>query len=98
MNRHATMLTVTGALVAGTVMTATGGAAWAANGVTGWQDGNRATHALNMLEDQGYTRFSHFQASGQDFTADVVKDGRTMQVRINPDSDAIQPANAASTM
>jgi hypothetical protein len=57
---------------------------------TSWQrQGARATHALNMLEDQGFAQFTNFQADGQDFSADVVKHGHVMQVTINPDTNQI---------
>ncbi|OYV38741.1 MAG: hypothetical protein B7Z80_09225 [Rhodospirillales bacterium 20-64-7] len=99
MNKPAMMLILTSALVSGTVMTVGSGAAWAqAASGGGWQEGNRATQALNMLEDQGYTRFSNFQANGQDFTADVLKGNRTMQVTIDPASGQIHRSGAASAM
>jgi hypothetical protein len=67
-----------------------------------WQRGNdqsrRATHALNMLEAQGYGDFSHFRKAGDDFTANVMKDGRTMQVLVNPDTNQIQPEGGSSRM
>jgi hypothetical protein len=66
-----------------------------------WQRTNpqamRATHALNMLEAQGYGDFSHFRRAGDNFTADVMKDGRAMQVLINPGTNVIQPAANGTT-
>jgi hypothetical protein len=53
------------------------------------QKADRATHALNMLEAQGFTRFSDFQPKGTDFTARVRKHGQTVQVTINPDTNQI---------
>lgn len=53
------------------------------------QQADRATHALNMLEAQGFTRFSHFQANGGDFIASVHEHGQTAQVTIDPDTNQI---------
>lgn len=53
--------------------------------------GNRATHALNMLEANGFTQFSNFQAAGRLFTANVVKGGQPMVVTVNPDTNRIMP-------
>ncbi len=60
------------------------------------QQADRATHALNLLESQGYTRFSDFQANGQNFTADVTRGGKTMVVMINPDTNQILPGGSAT--
>ena len=62
----------------------------------GWKtEGLRATRALNLLENRGDGQFSNFNASGDDFTADVTKDGRTTAVLIRPDPKHIQPIGTA---
>ncbi len=53
------------------------------------RNADRATRALNMLEAQGFTRFSDFKASGADFTAEVRKHGKTARVTIDPDTNQI---------
>jgi hypothetical protein len=62
----------------------------------GWKtEGLRATRALNLLERRGDGQFSNFSASGDDFTADVTKDGRTTAVLIRPDQQQVQPIGTA---
>lgn len=56
--------------------------------------GNRATTALNMLEAQGDGQFTHFAASGRDFTADVTKNGQVEHVTVNPDTHQVQATSA----
>jgi hypothetical protein len=101
------MAKLTGIALAGTMMIGCCGAAFAQSNDDqlgpNWNapdiQGMRATHALNMLEAQGYGQFSHFRQAGNDFTADVRKNGRTMQVLINPDSSQIVPeSNVAGNM
>jgi hypothetical protein len=58
-------------------------------------EGSRATRALNLLEDRGDGQFSNFAAAGPYFTADVIKNGRTMPVLIKPDLQQIQPVDSA---
>jgi len=52
--------------------------------------GDRMTHALNLLEANGYGDFSNFQQSGKDFTATVKRDGRPVGVVVNPDTNQIR--------
>jgi hypothetical protein len=58
--------------------------------------GMRATQALNMLAAQGYGQFSHFRRAGDNFTVDVTKDNRTLQVVIDPDTNQIQPLGSVA--
>ena len=51
--------------------------------------GDRMTHALNLLEADGYGDFSNFQQSGKDFTATVKRNGRQVGVVVNPDTKQI---------
>ncbi len=51
--------------------------------------GMRATRALNMLEAAGDGQYSNFVQSGRNFTADVMKNGSSMHVLINPASGQI---------
>lgn len=50
---------------------------------------NRGTRALNLLMAKGYTQYSDFQKQGTNYTAQVTKNGETMQVVINPDAGTI---------
>lgn len=56
--------------------------------------GDRATQALNLLEAHGYAHFTHFRAAGTNFAADVGKDGKSMQVIVNPDTGRVSGAQA----
>ncbi len=96
MNDRSLTIALAAALVAGS-----GGLAFASQ--TGAQPGSdwhhqglRATRALNLLEDRGDGQFSHFAASGSDFTAEVTKDGKAMPVLIKPDRGQIQPIGHAA--
>lgn len=48
------------------------------------QEGARATDALNLLEAKGDGDFSNFKPAGADFSADVVQNGKTVHVTIDP--------------
>jgi hypothetical protein len=58
--------------------------------------GDRATAALNLLEEKGYTQFSNFHRAGSDFQATVTRDGHPMVVAIDPDSGSISQQTAAA--
>jgi cytochrome c5 len=49
----------------------------------------RITHALNLLEAQGYGDFRDFRRDGKNFDATVTRDGKQMSVRIDPDIDQV---------
>jgi hypothetical protein len=90
-------------IAAGALMTGPAGIALAqTNGQYGTdqqqpdQAGMRATHALNMLEDQGYGQFANFSPAGRNFTADVTKNGRTYAVVIDPSTGQIQPQTSGN--
>ncbi len=51
--------------------------------------GDRMTHALNLLEAKGYGDFSNFRSSGKDFTATVKRNGHPIGVIVNPDTNQI---------
>ena len=58
-----------------------------------WQmQGRRATEALNLLEAKGYGGFTGFHAVGRDFAANVMRDGRTVHLLVNPGTNQIQVA------
>jgi hypothetical protein len=54
-------------------------------------EAQRITRALNALEASGYGNFTNFQPSGNGFTATVNKDGRQMNVMVDPDSGQVRP-------
>ena len=60
--------------------------------------GMRATHALNLLEAQGFGQFSNFRRDGDIFSANVTKNGRTTTVLIDPSTNRIQRENGGSAM
>lgn len=49
----------------------------------------RMTHALNLLEANGYGAFSDFKRDGDDFAATVSQSGTPFTVIVNPDTDQI---------
>jgi len=49
----------------------------------------RITHALNLLEAQGYGDFRDFRQDGKNFAATVMRGGKQMSVRIDPDADQV---------
>lgn len=51
----------------------------------------RITHALNLLEAEGYSDFRNFHAAGNDFAATITSQGRTFTVMIDPDSNQVTP-------
>lgn len=56
-----------------------------------WESqGQRATHALNLLEARGYGGFSDFHAVGHDFAAMINQNGKTLQLLVHPGTDQIQ--------
>lgn len=61
---------------------------------------NRATTALNLLEDKGYgvplarhadrlAGFTQFQADGRAFAAYVVRNGAAQRLRIDPEAGSV---------
>lgn len=72
------------ALLAGALLVATAGMAFAAD-----SGANRMTDALNLLEAQGYGSFSNFKADGANYEATVTQNGQSFTVVINPDSGQI---------
>jgi hypothetical protein len=78
MNRLAT------AALAGAFCAASAGVALAAD-----SEAQRMTHALNLLEAQGYGSFSNFAQDGKNFSATVNKNGQRFGVVVDPDSDQI---------
>jgi len=53
---------------------------------------DRETQALNLLEAKGYGGFTNFRPAGNDFTATVTREGRTMNVQVNPQSGQVTTA------
>jgi hypothetical protein len=49
----------------------------------------RMTHALNLLEANGYGDFRNFQPTGKDFTAAVTRNGQQFGIVVNPDTNQI---------
>lgn len=54
-------------------------------------EATRMTHALNLLEAQGYGDFSNFRAEGKNFAATVTRNGRQFTVVVDPDTDHVTP-------
>ncbi len=73
------------AVLAGVFCVATGGVAVGAPAATA----ERMTHALNLLEAQGYGSFSNFAPDGKNFTATVNENGQRFTVLVDPDSDQV---------
>jgi len=77
-------------LAAGMLTVSCAGAAMAAPGAGNWrQQGRRATTALNLLEEHSDGQFSNFTADGQDFSADVTKNGQIVHVTVYPDTGQV---------
>ena len=51
--------------------------------------GDRMTHALNLLEANGYGEFSNFRPAGKNFMATVTGNGQRFTVTIDPDSEQV---------
>jgi hypothetical protein len=49
----------------------------------------RMTHALNLLEANGYGDFSDFRQDGKNFDATVTRSGRQFTVVVDPDADQV---------
>jgi hypothetical protein len=93
------------AALAGTFFAATGGVALAANtpggaansptnapaarGADASPSAVRITHALNLLEAQGYGDFRNFRQDGKNFDATVTRNGKQMSVQVDPDSNQV---------
>jgi hypothetical protein len=84
-------IALTGTLILGSVSVAFAQPTGPQPGSDWHYQGQRATRALNLLENRGDGQYSDFRASGADFTADVSKDGKLMPVLIRPDLQQIQP-------
>lgn len=81
------------ALVAGAAAVLMGLGSTAAFAMPQWHNqGQQATHALNLLESRGYGGFSNFHAVGQNFAATVMQNGKTMHLMIYPNTNQIQVA------
>jgi hypothetical protein len=80
---------VAGALVAGSA-----GVAVAQYG-TGQQETRqaklRAADACALLVRDSYRRFTDFTPDGENFTADVLKNGKVFEVLIDPGTGKVQP-------
>jgi hypothetical protein len=72
------------AVLAAAFCVATAGVALAAD-----NSAERMTHALNLLEAQGYGGFTNFAPDGKDFSASVSRNGQGFTVVVDPDSDQI---------
>ena len=60
-------------------------------GPPAWRtQGQRATHALNLLESRGYSGFYDFHAVGPDFAANIRQDGGIVHVLVHPGTGQIQ--------
>jgi uncharacterized iron-regulated membrane protein len=57
--------------------------------MSGNNEAQRMTSALNLLEAKGYGSFNNFKRDGKDFTATVMKNGQSQTLRIDPDSGQI---------
>lgn len=75
------------AVLAGVFCAATGGVAVAVGAPAATAE--RMTHALNLLEAQGYGSFSNFAPDGKNFTATVNENGQRFTVLVDPDSDQV---------
>jgi hypothetical protein len=53
-------------------------------------EGDRATTALNLLEEHGYRDFSTFQRAGKDYEIKTQKNGNTVTVLVNPATKTVQ--------
>jgi hypothetical protein len=78
------MVRFSSALLAGALLAASAGMAFAAD-----SGANRMTEALNLLEAQGYGSFSNFKADGANYQATVTQNGQSFTVTINPDSGQV---------
>jgi hypothetical protein len=54
-------------------------------------DAERITRALNLLEANGYGGFTNFQPAAGGYAATVTKNGRQMNVTVNPDTGQVTP-------
>ena len=49
----------------------------------------RMTHALNLLEANGYGDFSNFKQDGRNFAATASRNGKEFTVIVNPDTNQL---------
>lgn len=49
----------------------------------------RMTHALNLLEADGYGDFTNFRQDGKNFEATVSRNSRQVTVLVDPDADQV---------
>jgi hypothetical protein len=68
---------------------ASGSTAAPAAKISGTRDTPRMTHALNLLEAQGYGDFHDFKSDGKNFDATVTRNGKQVTVTVDPDSDQV---------
>src|SRR3954462_15572641 len=72
--------------------------AQSSRGSSALESGARFTDALNLLERHGYASFSNFrEEAGGRFSADVVDNGRTVRVLIDPDRGQVTANGTDST-
>jgi hypothetical protein len=51
---------------------------------------DRATTALNLLEEKGYRDFSTFRPAGRDYEITTKQSGKSVTVLVNPDTKSVQ--------
>lgn len=51
---------------------------------------DRATTALNLLEEKGYRDFSSFRPTGRDYEITAQKSGKSVTVVVNPDTKRVE--------
>jgi len=51
---------------------------------------DRATTALNLLEQKGYRDFSSFHRAGRDYEINASRNGKSVTVLVNPDTKSVR--------
>jgi len=51
---------------------------------------DRATTALNLLEEKGYRDFSSFHRAGRDYEINANRNGKSVTVLVNPDTKSVK--------
>ncbi len=51
---------------------------------------DRATTALNLLEEKGYRDFSSFRQTGRDYAITASQNGKSVNVVVNPDTRTVR--------
>ena len=57
--------------------------------MSGTRDTPRMTHALNLLEANGYGDFHDFKSDGKNFDVTVTRGGKQSTVTVDPDSGQV---------